>query len=134
MSFDIYSLVEPPAHSKLMFVSLGKLDSSVILVTLPNRRLWIRRQLLAALRAPLLGSSRVVMCWGAGSLMFERVLMVRRCRKRAAEWNNRAEAAITAEERCGHLMVADHYRALAESAERSLHAAWERRFPRMLTA
>jgi ABC-type Fe3+-siderophore transport system permease subunit len=34
----------------------------------------------------------------------------------------------------GHLMVANHYRALAESAERSLHAAWERRFPRMLTA
>jgi hypothetical protein len=66
--------------------------------------------------------------------MFERVLMAQRCRKRAAEWIDRAEAAITADERCRALVVADHYRALAESAERSLHAAWERRFPRMLTA
>jgi hypothetical protein len=66
--------------------------------------------------------------------MFERVYMARRCRKRAAEWNNRAETALTAEERCRQLMVAEHYRALAESAERSLNAAWEERFPRMLTA
>jgi hypothetical protein len=46
--------------------------------------------------------------------MFERVLMAQRCRKRAAEWNNRAEAAITTDDRCRHLVVADHYRALAE--------------------
>jgi hypothetical protein len=31
-------------------------------------------------------------------------------------------------------MVADHYTELAQSAERSMQAALEERFPRMLTA
>jgi hypothetical protein len=47
----------------------------------------------------------------------ERVLMARRCRKRAAEWMKLAETAIMAEERNGHLIVAEHYSALAEAAE-----------------
>jgi hypothetical protein len=84
--------------------------------------------------ATLLACVSVAPSAGVGSLMFECVYMARRCRKRAAEWNNHAETALTAEERCRHLMVAEHYRALAESAERSLNAAWEERFPRMLTA
>jgi hypothetical protein len=66
--------------------------------------------------------------------MFERVYMARLCRKRAAEWNSSADTARTTEERCRHLIVAEHYRVLAESAERSLNAAWAERFPRMLTA
>jgi hypothetical protein len=66
--------------------------------------------------------------------MFELVFMLRRCRKRAAEWKNRAETAVTAEERYRHLMVAEHYSALAERAERSMKAAWDERFPRMLSA
>jgi len=66
--------------------------------------------------------------------MFELVFMLRRCRKRAAEWKNHAETAVTPEERCRHLMVAEHYSALADSAERSMKAAWDERFPRMLSA
>jgi hypothetical protein len=66
--------------------------------------------------------------------MFECVLTARRCWKRAAEWKSRAETAITAEERRRHRMVADHYSALAQSAERSVKAALEERFPRMMTA
>jgi hypothetical protein len=62
--------------------------------------------------------------------MFELVLMARRCRKRATEWKSRADTAITAEERFRHVVVAEHYSALAESAERSLNAAWDERFPR----
>jgi hypothetical protein len=66
--------------------------------------------------------------------MFECVITTRRCWKRAAEWKSRAETAITTEERRRHLMVADHYCALARSAERSMKAALEERFPRMMTA
>jgi hypothetical protein len=66
--------------------------------------------------------------------MFECVFTTRRCWKRAAEWKSRAEAAITAEERRRHLTVADHYTALAQSAERSMKGALEERFPRMMTA
>jgi hypothetical protein len=66
--------------------------------------------------------------------MFECVFTARRCLKRAAEWKNCAETAITAEERRRHLIVADHYSALAHSAERSMKAALEERFPRMMTA
>ena len=67
-------------------------------------------------------------------MIFERVLMVRRCRKRAAEWKSLAETAMTAEVRSGHLIVAEHYSALAEAAERSVKATLEERFPRMRTA
>ena len=67
-------------------------------------------------------------------LMFDRVLMARRCRKRAAEYKSLAETAMTAEERGGHLIVAEHYNALAEAAERSVKATLEERFPRMRTA
>jgi hypothetical protein len=49
--------------------------------------------------------------------MLECVFMAQRCWKRAAEWKNRAETAITAEEQRRHLIVADHYSALAQSAE-----------------
>ena len=66
--------------------------------------------------------------------MLECVFTARRCWKRAAECKNRAETAITAEERRRHLMVAEHFSALAQSAERSMKAALEKRFPRMLTA
>jgi hypothetical protein len=66
---------------------------------------------------------------GGGSLIFERVLMARRCRKRAAECKNLAESATTAAERSGHLIVAEHYSALAETAERAVKAALEERFP-----
>jgi hypothetical protein len=66
--------------------------------------------------------------------MLECVFMARRCWKRAAEWKNCAETAVTAEERRRHLMLADHYCALAQSAERSMKAALEERFPHMLTA
>jgi hypothetical protein len=66
--------------------------------------------------------------------MLDCVFMAWRCWKRAAEWKNRAETAIKAEERRHHLMIADHYSALAQSAERSMKAALEERFPRMLTA
>jgi hypothetical protein len=66
--------------------------------------------------------------------MLECVFMARRCWKRAAEWKNRAETAITAEEQRRHLIVADHYSALAQSAEGSMKAALVERFPRMLTA
>ena len=66
--------------------------------------------------------------------MLERVLMARRCRKREAEWRNLAETAMTPEERHGHLIVAAHYSALAEAAERSVKATLEERFPRMRTA
>jgi hypothetical protein len=66
--------------------------------------------------------------------MLECVLMARRCRKRAVEWKNLAETATTAEERSGHLIVAEHYSALAEAAERSVKATLEERFPRMRTA
>jgi len=66
--------------------------------------------------------------------MLECVFTARRCWKRAAECKNRAESALTAEERRRHLMVADHYTELAQSAERSMQAALEERFPRMLTA
>jgi hypothetical protein len=66
--------------------------------------------------------------------MLERVLMARRCRKRAAEWKKLAETAMTAEERSGHLVVAEHYSALAEAAERSVKVTLEERFPRMRTA
>jgi hypothetical protein len=69
-----------------------------------------------------------------GSLMLERVFTARRCWKRAAEWKSRAETAVVAEERRRHLMVADHYTALAQSAERSMKAALKERFPRMMTA
>jgi hypothetical protein len=68
------------------------------------------------------------------SAMFELVFMLRRCRKRAAEWKDRAETAVTAEEQCRHLMIAEHYGALADNAERSMKAAWLERFPRMLSA
>jgi hypothetical protein len=71
---------------------------------------------------------------GADRLMLECVLMARRCRKRAAEWKNLAETATTTEERNGHLIVAEHYSALAEAAERSVKATLEERFPRMRTA
>ena len=66
--------------------------------------------------------------------MLECVFTARRCWKRAAEWKSRAETAITTEERRRHLMVADHYCALARGAERSMKAALEERFPRMMTA
>jgi hypothetical protein len=66
--------------------------------------------------------------------MLECVFTARRCWNRAAEWKSRAATAITAEERRRHLMVADHYSALARSAERSMKAALEERFPRMMTA
>jgi hypothetical protein len=66
--------------------------------------------------------------------MFELVFMLRRCRKRAAEWMSRAESAVTAEERYRHLMVAEHYSALADNAERSMKAAWLERFPGMQSA
>jgi len=66
--------------------------------------------------------------------MLKCVFTARRCWKRAAEWESRAETAITAEERRRHLMVADHYSALAHSAERSMKVALEERFPRMMTA
>lgn len=66
--------------------------------------------------------------------MFERVLMARRCRKRAAEWKCSAATAITAEERSRHLVVAEHYSTLAEAAERSVKATLEDRFPRLRTA
>jgi hypothetical protein len=38
------------------------------------------------------------------------------------------------EERSGHPVVAEHYNALAEAAERSVKATLEERFPRMRTA
>ena len=63
------------------------------------------------------------------SVIFERVLMARRCRKRAAEYKNFADTAMTAEERSGHLIVAEHYSALAEATERSIKAALEEHFP-----
>jgi hypothetical protein len=66
--------------------------------------------------------------------MLDYVFTTRRCWKRAAEWKSRAETAITAEERRRHLMVAGHYSALAHSAERSMKAALEERFPGMMTA
>jgi hypothetical protein len=66
--------------------------------------------------------------------MLECVFMARRCWKRAAEWRNRAETAITAAEQRRYFIVADHYSALAQSAERSMKAALVERFPRMLTA
>jgi hypothetical protein len=66
--------------------------------------------------------------------MLECVFTARRCWKRAAEWRDHAETAITADERRRHLRVADHYSALARSAERSMKAVLEERFPRMLTA
>jgi hypothetical protein len=69
-----------------------------------------------------------------GGVIFERVLMARRCRKRAAEWKNLAETAMTAEERSGHLIVAEHYSALADAAERSVKDTLEERFPHMRTA
>lgn len=100
-----------------------------ILVTLANRRLWIRRLRLAALRPPRLRSNA-----GVESVMFELVFMFCRCRKCADEWKNRAETAVTVEERSRHLMVAEHYSALAANAERSMRAAWDERFPRMRTA
>ena len=61
--------------------------------------------------------------------MLERVLMARRCRKRAAEWKKLAETALTAEEQRDHLIVAEHYNTLAEAAERSVKATLEERFP-----
>jgi hypothetical protein len=67
-------------------------------------------------------------------LMLEGVIMALRCRKCAAEYKNLAETAVTAEERSGHLVVAEHYSALAEAAERSVKATLETRFPRMRTA
>ena len=63
------------------------------------------------------------------STMLERVLLARRCRKRAAEWKNLAETAMTAAERSGHLIVAEHYNAVAETAERAVKATLEERFP-----
>ena len=66
--------------------------------------------------------------------MLEYVFTARRCSKRAAEWKSLAETAITAEERRRHLTVADHYSALAHSAEQSMKAALEERFPSMITA
>jgi len=60
--------------------------------------------------------------------------MARRCRKRAAECKNLAETPKTADERSGHLVVAEHYSALAEAAKRSVKATLEERFPRMRTA
>jgi hypothetical protein len=70
---------------------------------------------------------------GGGKLMLERVLMARRCRRRAAECMSLAETA-TPEERNGHLIVAEHYRALADAEERSVKTTLEERFPRMRTA
>jgi hypothetical protein len=67
-----------------------------------------------------------------GGVIFERVLMARRCRKRAAECKNLAETALTAEERSGHLIVAEHYSAVAEAAERSVKATLEAHFPHRL--
>jgi hypothetical protein len=49
-----------------------------------------------------------------------RVLMARRCRKRAAEWLCLAETAHTAAERSRHLIGAEHYSTLADAAERSV--------------
>jgi hypothetical protein len=72
--------------------------------------------------------------WGADSVIFERVLMARRCRKRAAERKNLAETALTAAERSGHLIIAEHYNAVAETAERAVKATLEERFPHMRTA
>jgi hypothetical protein len=66
--------------------------------------------------------------------MLECVFTARRCWKRAAEWESRSATAVTAKERRRHLTVADHYRALAQSTERSMKAALEERFPRMMTA
>jgi hypothetical protein len=68
------------------------------------------------------------------ALMLERVLMARDCRKRAAEWKERAETAMTAEEKRRDLIVAEHYSVLAEAAERSTRVTLEQRFPRMRTA
>ena len=61
--------------------------------------------------------------------MLECVLTARHCWKRAEECKNCAETALTAEGRRRHLMVADHYATLAQSAERSIKAALEERFP-----
>jgi hypothetical protein len=77
---------------------------------------------------------RTFLLRGGNGVIFERVLMAKRCRKRAAESNNLAETAVTAEERSGHLIVAEHYSTLAEATERSIKAALEERFPRMRTA
>jgi hypothetical protein len=66
---------------------------------------------------------------GADSVIFERVLMARRCRKRATECWNLAKTAATAAERSGHLVVAKHYSALAETAERAVKGVLEERFP-----
>jgi hypothetical protein len=41
---------------------------------------------------------------------------------------------MTAEERSGHLIVAEHYSALADAAERSVKDTLEERFPHMRTA
>lgn len=61
--------------------------------------------------------------------MFERVLLARRCRKRAAEWKKLAETADTNQESVNHLSIAEHYSVLAEAAERSVKAELEMRFP-----
>ena len=49
--------------------------------------------------ATLLACASVAPSTGVGSLMFERVYMARCCRKRAAEWNSRAETAVTFSDR-----------------------------------
>ena len=71
---------------------------------------------------------RTFLLRGGNGVIFERVLMAKRCRKRAAEWINLAETAVMAEERRGHLIVAEHYSALAEATERSIKAALEENF------
>ncbi len=63
--------------------------------------------------------------------MFERVLLARRCRRRAAEWKGLAETAITDQERFYHFKISEHYSTLAEAVERSVKAELERRFPHM---
>ena len=55
-------------------------------------------------------------------------------KKRAAEWKNLAETAITAKERANDLIIAEHYNVSAEAAERSVKATLEERFARMRTA
>jgi hypothetical protein len=61
---------------------------------------------------------------------------VRPTRDRTGHWalQQKLSEVCAARERNRHLMVAEHYRAVADSTERSMKAAWAERFPRMVSA